>query len=390
MNNASGIPFKAIGIIAAIVMAILTTFYVMDFETIRGNEIGVKETFGGGVDETPLSPRTYFRNRFTTDIYHYDMSSKSFAMNDIPRGEDERGRQNDAYILQTADQQTATLYLQLRYHKDPAKIVHIHKTYFAHVDNDLNPLEDRLIRPALMLTVKNHATKMKAMEMYSGEGLVRLQTEIEQDLLDPNGDLRNNGVIVDSFVIERTTLDEKYVAEITARQIAQQKTLRANEEKLSADAEALKAKAVAQADYNVRVVQAEKDKAVAILQAQQESESAIIAARAANEKIIMQAKADAEKIILAANAEKESSLARAAAIEALGKANAEAKKLEFSAYGAAGANLYAQIEISRNMGTAFSGIKGYLPEKLSTTLLTTNFLDSVRSLMNPPEPLPVK
>ncbi len=386
MNNE--IPFKWIVVAFVILLGVIGIVYVADFETIRGNELGVKETFSGGVDPEPLTPKTYLRNRFTTDIYHYDMSSKAFAMNDAA-GRD-RTNENDAYTLQTADQQSATLSLQLRYHKDPSKIIHIHKTYFAHTGHDDNPLEDRLIRPALMLVVKNHATKMKAMEMYSGEGLVRLQNEIEQDLLQPDNDLRTNGVIVDSFVIEKIALDPNYVAEITARQVAGMRTLRANEERLAADAEALKAKSVAMADLNIQVTAAERDKQIQILRANQEAESAVIAAKAANERVVIEAKAQAEKVILAANAEKESSLARAAAIEAIGKATAEAERLKFSAYGAPGANLYAQIEVSRNMGAAFSGIKGYLPESMTTNLLTTNFLDSVRSMMNPPENHPAK
>ncbi len=67
----SGLIISAIVIIIAIVTALVS----VEFVTIKGNELGVKETWGGGVSEEILQPKTHIISRFTTDIIKYDASS---------------------------------------------------------------------------------------------------------------------------------------------------------------------------------------------------------------------------------------------------------------------------------------------------------------------------
>ena len=50
---------------------------------VEGNEIGVKETWDGGVEAQPLQPKTYVLfPGFTQKVFIYDMSSQVFVMND--------------------------------------------------------------------------------------------------------------------------------------------------------------------------------------------------------------------------------------------------------------------------------------------------------------------
>jgi len=371
------------GLISVAVLALAGSFTM---EGVKGNEVGVLETFSGGVNPTPLAPKTYWRFRPTESIYHYDVSNQVFVMNDVTahKGEKGKGRDSDAYLVQSSDQQDMHINLNVRWRIDAAKVVQLHKTYHAHMnaDND-DILEERLIRPAIMFIVKNHATRMKAMEAYSGDGLVKLQSDIEHELASTEGTLREQGVIVDNFVIEKITLDPKYTEEIKARQIAQQKKLRADEETKAAEADALKAKAVAQADLNKAVVEAQRDKEVAILKAEQLAAAQVTAAKAAKEQTVLNAEANAKQVTIAADAEKSAAEARASAIKALGEANAAAKKLEFSSYSAPGAEIYAQIQIAQSMGNSLSGIQGYLPQGMNVSLLSDNFMSAIRSVMNP-------
>jgi regulator of protease activity HflC (stomatin/prohibitin superfamily) len=362
------------------VVATVGSVVLFDFVTVKGNELGVVEGWGG-INPVPVQPSTDVY-KFTNKVYHYDMSSQVFVMNDVTAGEKGKGRDADAYLVQSADQQDMHISLNVRWRLDPAKIVDIHKTYHAHMGNaDHDIIEERLIRPTVMFIVKNHATKMKAIEAYSGEGLVRLQTEIEKDLASSDSELRKQGVIVENFVMEKIALDSKYVDEIKARQIAMQKQSRAVEETKAAEADALKAKAEAQADLNRMVVAAERDKQVAILKAEQESAAMITASKARKEQTVLAAEAEAEKVTIAANAEKAAAEARADAIKALGIADAEKQKLMFSAYSVPGTENYVRIQVAQNMATAFSGIKGYLPSDMKINLLSDNFYSSVQSLM---------
>lgn len=399
LNN---MPIKTI---ISIVIAVILLGGGLSFcsvETIRGNEMGVMEDWKLGVMPQALPTKMYFINRYTQSIYHYDMSSQIFVMNDMTHGEKGKGRDKDAYLVQSSDRQDMHVNLNVRWRIDPTRLVSLHTTYHAYMGTrEEDILEEKLIRPAIMFIVKNHVTKMKAMDAYSGDGLVALQAGIEKELANPEGDLRHQGIIVDNFVIEKIGLDPNYTLEIKASQIAQQKKIRADEETKAADAEALKAKAVAQSDLNRAVVEAERDKQVAILKAQQLAAAQVEAAKASKEQTVLAAEASAQQVKLAANAEKEAAEARASAIKALGEANAAAKKLEFSSYSAPGAEIYAQIQIAQSMGNSFSGIQGYLPQGMNINLLSDNFLSAVRSVMSPtnrttttsttvPAPLPAR
>jgi regulator of protease activity HflC (stomatin/prohibitin superfamily) len=363
---------------------------LFDLETVAGSEVGVKETWRG-VDPNPLPPGTYSRNRMTTNIYRYDMTSRVFVMNDAPptSGETGKGRDYDAYLVQSQDQQDMHINLSVRWRFDQPSIINIHKNYHAHMDaDDPNIIEERLLRNTVQLVVKNHATKMKATEAYSGEGLVRLQTEIEQDLASPDSELRKQGVIVENFVIEKIALDPNYVAEIKARQIAQQKKLRADEEAKAAEAEALKVRAVAQADLNKAVVEAERDKEVAKLKAEQVAAATLTAAEAQKKQTILAAEAEAERLKIASEAEKAAAENRASAVLAEGRAKAEAQKLLYAAYEGIGGQTFAQIEISRNMGSAFQNFNGFLPQNMSFTSLSGDFMGAIRTALGQPSARP--
>lgn len=373
------------GIVAAVVAIAgsLGCVALWDFVRIKGNEVGVRETWSG-VDGNIIQPSTTICFTPSTVIYHYDVASQVFVMNDGGNSESGKGRDADSYLVQSKDQQDMHISLSVQWRLDPAKVIDIHKNYHAHTDNaDQNIIEERLIRPYVMLIVKNHATKMNAIQAYSGEGLVQLQSEIQTDLVNSSSELRQQGVIVENFVIEKIVLDSKYVEQIKARQIAQMQQSRAVEETKAAEADALKAKAVAQADLNTQVVGAQRDKEIALLKAQQESEAKTIAAKAAKEQMVLAAEGDAQRTKIQADAERAAAEARAASIVALGTAKAEEQRLLFSAYSANGVENFVRIEASKNLAVAFSGIKGYLPHDMKINLLTGDFNDAINRMMLP-------
>jgi regulator of protease activity HflC (stomatin/prohibitin superfamily) len=246
-------------------------------------------------------------------------------------------------------------------------------------------IREKLLRPQVMLIVKNEATIISAIDAFSGDGLVKLQMDVMKDLINPNGELRKRGVIVENFTIQHIDLDEKYIGEIRARQVATQQKLRADEETKAAQATALKAQAEAKADYNRRVVEAERDKQVGILKAEENAQKQILAAKAGAEQITLAAEADKKKTVLTAEGEKEAGLLSAQAIEALGKARAEAKKLELSAYAVPGADAFVKIEVAKQIASAYGNIRGFLPSDMKVNLLTTSFIESVEKLMGAPK-----
>lgn len=365
-------------------VALLILFlFMVRIVTIEGNQIGVKETWSEGVVDEPMQPGTYILiPGWSQRVYPYDVSTQVFVMNDKKEekanGESVyQGRDEDAYHVQSAEGQDMTISLNVQWRIDPAKVVEIHK-------NVRNNVEEKIIRTVVMRVVKDEATTRKAVDAYSGEGLVKLQNDIHRDLSNPNGELSKRGIIVDNFVIEGIQLDEKYIGEIRARQVATQKKSRAEEETKAAEAEALKAKAEAQADFNKRVVEAERDKEVAILKAEQEAKAQVLAAKADAEKVELAANADKKKIVLAAEGEKEAGILKALSIEAIGKAEAEATKLKLTAYAVPGSDNFTRIEVAKSMSQGFSNIRGYLPSNMSVNVLSENFTRAVENFLGSP------
>ena len=80
---------RILATIVACVVALVLLHFLVGFQTVGGNQLGVKETWWGGVDPQPLTPRTYmFIPGFTTKVYPYEISSQVFVMNNVPSATD--------------------------------------------------------------------------------------------------------------------------------------------------------------------------------------------------------------------------------------------------------------------------------------------------------------
>lgn len=377
METKHKLVISGISIIATLVILL----FFFKIVTIEGNQLGVMESWKDGVRNEILLPKTYVLSwGFTKEIYKYDAASRIFVMNDGTSSTEKvaEGREQDAYLVQSQEGQDMKISLNLRWRINPEKLVHIHKT----VRQDI---EEKLIRPEIMRVVKDKATQKKAIEAYSGDGLVKLQLEIQNALSgkDNSGsnELLERGIVVENFVIENIVLEPKYIEEIKQKQIATQRTLRAAEEQKAAEAEALVAKAKAQADYNKMVVEAERDAKVMVTKAQAENEKVIIAAKAAAEQVTIAAEAEKQKMVLEGEGKKLSMVSIADGTLAQGKADAVSKELLLTAYNKAGTNAFIQIEIAKAVSEGFKNIQGYLPEKINITTLSRNFVDAVGNIM---------
>ncbi|MHA2279576.1 MAG: SPFH domain-containing protein [Promethearchaeota archaeon] len=351
---------------AASALVLIITFGVLvEIHTVHGNEMAVLETWTGGVDDNVYPPKTYIRfPGFMYTFYNYDMSSQVYVMNDLPSSEEfAQGREKDSYGVQSMEGQDMQISMNARWRLDPDKLVHLHKTVREN-------FEEKVLRPALLRNVKDKSTVMEAIAAYSGEGLVRLQTNIQGVLTDPEGDVRGKGIIVDNYVIEGIKLDDEYIGQIKARQVAIQAELRAQQEEQAALAEAQKAKAEAQVDYERQVVAAERDKQVGILAAEKTKQERVLAAEA-----------DKQEQVLAAEGEKEAGVLRAQAIVAIGEAEARAKEVQLMAYAVDGADNFVTIQVAESMARAFQNIDGYLPGDMNITMLSNSFVNSLRSVM---------
>ena len=392
-------PVKLIASVVILLIVLVVGFTSLKIVTVEGNELGVKETWSEGVCADIMQPKTYFLfPGWSQTVYKYDASSRVYVMNDKPmaqEGKTSSGRAQDAYLVQSQEGQDMKISMNLRWRLDPSKLVSIHKT----VREDI---EEKLIRPTVLRVVKDEATRMKAIDAYSGEGLVKLQSSIQTALAGNDSgegkELRERGVIVENFVIEHIALDPTYIAEIVKKQIAVQSQLRAVEEQKANEADALVAKAKAQADLNTQVVAADRDAQIVVIKAKAAAEQVTVAATAAASQVTIAAKAAAEQVEVSAEAAKKQAelqgegkklgmTAEAEGILAVGRAEATAKQLMIDSYKTAGPDAYAKIQIAQSLADGTKGIQGYLPNNFNPTIISDNFVGAIETILGGRGPL---
>lgn len=361
----------------AVLVLVLLFFCTFKIARVNGNQMGVMETWTGGVISQPYFPKTYFLFRPTEKLFVYDVSSRVYVMNDKTEpDEPNTGREKDSYLVQSSEGQDLRISTNVRWRIDTAKVVEIHK-------NLRENIEEKILRPELLRVIKDEATTKTAIDAYSGSGLVALQNSIYKKLSSPEGHLASRGIIVENFVIEHIALDAKYIGEITERQVAIQRKLKADEMTKAAEAEALRAKADAQADLNKQVVAAERDKQVGVLKAEQEAKMLVLKAEATKQQVTLAAEAEKIKLVTEAEGDAKAGELRGIGILALGKAEAEAQKLRLSAYAVPGADAFVKVEIAKQLAVGFGNIRGYLPADMKVNMLTTSYMDSLSQIVGP-------
>lgn len=398
MNNTSnrihstrGMTVAGLISIVGLVAVLVIGFLVVGFSTVEGNEVGVKETWGDGVVAEPLTPKTYILiPAFTQKIYTYPTSGQVFVMNSKSSKDESfaNGRRFDTLEVNSLDNQKVHFNLIVTWRINPTSVVQLHKNYR---DN----IEERLIRPEVVRSVGTRATLQNAIDLYSGEKLNTLRSEVEVELKSLTGKLGTSGVVVDSFVIEKPEFpNQDYVKAIEARQLAIITESQAKEQQKAnlALAEAAKAKALTKQNEDVVAAETAAKKTVidqqaasdkAVIEAAANAKNLIVTQNAESEKVVIAARAEAARNVAISEAQKQAEINRAAGIEAVGRAEAEAKKLLLSSYAVPGSDLYTRIQVATSLATSFAGVKGYLPQGVTYNTVASDFDKGVSLLVAP-------
>lgn len=337
---------------AGLLVLLIAFFNFIGWTKIEGNERVVVQDWKTGVENTILGPGTSFYIPVTTTHYKYNIGTEKFIMGDMDLYNKVGSETVDypAFTVTTGGrgkEQPASFSITLQYRLDPIKLVKLH-------NQAQNNYEDLIIKPALSRIISDQATELQVLDFYSGEGRVALQKNIEKAITD-HPSLSEVGIRVETFVIDRIKLDPDFVSEITGRQLATQKKLRAIEEAKAAQERAKQVEAEAQADKLKRIVQAEAKK-----------QEQIKAAEASNESRILAAKAQAEEIREKAAADRFRKEQDAKGALALGLAEAKVEKeKKMSKYdGVAGARQAAvEIEQAKTDRLKNAKISGIVSEK---------------------------
>ena len=268
----------------------------------------------------------------------------------------------------------------MQFHLDPGKLVKLHK-------EKTSAFRTTFLKDVLLQNIIDNTTILDARTIYQGAGRVRLQQTIENSLQD---DERFNayGIMVEKLVVREITLkDPKFLSMITAEAQAEQRGKTAKKQQAAANAEAKVAEAEAKAEQNRRLVEAETKKGEEIAQAEAAARKEVLAAEADAKKVELAAEAKKIEVTLAAEAQKARDelegeglklrkIAEAQGVLALGKAEAEAKKLKLAAYLGEGGRRFAQVEIAGALGAGIQKIY-YVPESMNITALAEDFQKAI-------------
>lgn len=350
--------FKAGAVLLGLFLVFLLFFR---WERVEGNERLVTQNWRTGVSDEIVTSGTFFYVPMFTTVYKYTIGTEKFIMGkqELYNGKGADVVDYPAYTITTGGsgkEQPATFSVTMQYTLTPAKLVELHKTAQTNY-------EDLVIKPALTRIISDMATTQTVLDFYSGEGRVELQRNIEKAISEKDA-LASVGIKVETFVIDSIDLDPAYVAEITGRQLATQKKLRAVEEAKAAEEIAKKVEADALADKLKKIVEAEGAK-----------EQKIKAAEAAAAEVELAAKADAIKVKAAAEASRFQKEQDAKGLLAQGLAQAEvAEKQRNAKYAGESGMRQAQVEIEQARVNLFKNMKieGVVPEKTVMTIINGN------------------
>lgn len=389
-HNSRGLTIGGLVAVVALVAILLVSLTVIKVRTVYGNEVGVLETFDG-VSETSLQPGTYFYPLgLGKNVYRYTTSGRVFVMNDKSDTQEPfaEGRRSDSLVVNSLDNQRVSFHVTITWRIDPLHVVQLHKNYR---DN----IEERLLRPEVVNAVGIRATLQNAIDLYSGPKLNELREVVTKELRDPAGKLAQSGVIVDRFVIEKPKLNPDYEKVIESRQLAIATESQAREQEKANVAIANAAKAAALKQQFEQVVAAETAAKQQVIAQQAASEKDTIQTRAnalnnvtqqeaAAKVVVINAEAEARRNIAISEAQKQAEINRAVGINAVGEAQANATKLLLSSYAVPGSDLYTRIEVAKSLGTAFTNVKGYLPQGVTYNTVANDFDRAVSLLVGAP------
>lgn len=352
--NKLGFKLGAIGI--GVTIALILVFKTISFQRVEGNQAMIEQHLLKGVlDDVKLSG-THFYCGWISDTYIHDIGTQKITFDDSKRNKDaefdrikvnlgENGGQS-AWISLSANYRVgweATESGSPRF--SPKKLVALHK------DGLRTTYEDIIVKRTIVDIVNQIARPEKALTIYSGMGFVKFKEDVANSL-KKHPVFAERGIYVENVIVYQVELEPKYEAEIEAKQLAMQTTLKKIEETKAAEEEARRVFAQSQAEVEKVKQQAEANKI----------------------QRIKSAEAEKQEQVLKAEGKRDSDLAKASGILAIGKAEAEVDALKREAlYGGASGAWRAKVEIANAQAEKLKGMLNnvnVVPEKTILQILS--------------------
>ncbi len=373
-------------------IATVAFFACVRWVKVQGHERVIWQQISG-VSDTIAEDGLHFYFGLTTTPYTYDISSETFIVDDKtinPKntymGEKElqqnqpdsapveipvqmdRLTPEDLAAGKTTGPTPVLVSCVMQYHLDPTKLVALHK-------QKTKAYRTTFIKDVLLELIISKTTVLDARTVYQGAGRVRLQQTIEA-ALKAESRFKKYGIAVEKFIIREIVLrDKEFLMKIKAEALAEQTRKTAEKEQIAFRAEAEAARAKALSEQNRRLVEAATKKGEEIANAEAQKAKIVLAAQAEKERMVLAAEAQRERDRLEGEGLQLRKIAEAKGVLALGKAEAEAKRLKLIAYEGEGGRRFAEVEKARALGIGIEKIY-YIPSSMSINTIAKDFKEA--------------
>ncbi len=370
-------------------IAIIATFACVRWVKVEGYERVVWQKMSGVSDEIG-NDGLHFYFGLTTTPHTYAISSETFIVDDKtvnPKNtymDEKELEQNqpdvspveipvqmdkltpeDLAAGKTTGPTPVLLSCVMQYHLDPTKLVALHR-------QKTKAYRTTFIKDVLLELIISKTTILDARTVYQGAGRVKLQQTIET-ALKAEERFKKYGIAVEKFIIREIVLREKeFLKKIKAEALAEQTRKTAEKEQIAFLAEAGAARAKALSEQNRRLVEAATKKGEEIAAAEAQKQKIVLAAEADKARVVLKAEAQRETDRLGGEGLKLRKIAEAEGVLALGKAEAEAKKLKLIAYEGEGGRRFAEVEKAQALGAGIQKIY-YIPSGMTINTIAKDF-----------------
>lgn len=223
---------------------------------------GIQFSLNSGIQGETLTQGLNFKSPFTK-VTHYSIAT---TQGYLSKDKKEGSRDDDSFMIPTADGKTVEVDLEYSYHFDVERLP---ETFTKFKGQDGSTIEQTFMRGKLKTYVADVSSQFSVLDIYGEK-----RTELNAAILDYAREKFNEfGIIIDSINLSRIELDAQTEQAIQSKINKQQELEQLKVEAQKAEVEAQKKLIEAQAEAEQKRVKAEGDAEATLIKARAEAEA---------------------------------------------------------------------------------------------------------------------
>jgi regulator of protease activity HflC (stomatin/prohibitin superfamily) len=244
--------------IAAVVLTTVSAGLVFIKPEERG--VVISAVAPKGYREQALQPGLRWIVPFLENVVTYKISRQTYTMS-VLQGEGQV-QGDDSISARSSDGQEVKIDASVIYSIDPDQVVKVHIEW-------QNRYSDELVRPLARGIIRDLVSQYGIQDVYSTK-----RGELTQQItINMAQKLKENGLLLEDFVLRNITFSPEYAASVEQKQIAEQQAQQAKYVVESKKQEAEQARQMAQGQADAVVIRSKGDAQARLIQAQAEAQA---------------------------------------------------------------------------------------------------------------------